>query len=87
MASPVLSVVYDKATYAPGAPINVTVTYSDPDTKDTSDVWQAVNDNGEKATITVVKHVNDPVTIVPPAGYTLVAGSDTGAVVKFTGTA
>jgi hypothetical protein len=87
MAAPVLAVTYDKAVYAPGATITATVNYSDPDTKDTSEVWQAVNDNGDKGTITVTKHVVDPVTIVPPAGYSVVPGSDTGAQVKFTGTA
>jgi hypothetical protein len=87
MATPTLSVAYDKATYAPGAQITATVTYSDPDTKTTSEVWQATNANGEQATITVDRHVVDAVTIVPPAGFTQVPGSDTGASVKFTATA
>lgn len=87
MAAPTINVTYDKATYAPGATITATVNYADPDTKDTSEVWQATNANGEKAEITVARHVVDPVTIVPPAGYTQVPGSDTGAQVKFTATA
>lgn len=87
MAAPFISVTYDKSVYAPGDKITATVSYSDPDTKDSSEVWSAQNANGEHAEITIVKHVNDAVTIVPPAGYTLVPGSDTGAQVKFTGTA
>ncbi len=87
MAAPSINVTYDKAVYAPGAQITATVTYADPDTKDTSEVWSATNVNGEHAEITVVRHVVDPVTIVPPAGFTLVAGSDTGAQVKYTATA
>lgn len=87
MAAPLLNVSYDKASYAPGAPVVATVDYSDPDTKTTSDVWKATNANGEQATITVSRNVVDPVTIVPPAGFTMVPNSDTGAQVKFSGTA
>lgn len=87
MAAPVLTVTYDKQVYAPGAQILATATYSDPDTKDTTDTWKAVNADGEQATIAVTRHVVDPVTIVPPAGFTMVAGSDTGASVQFVGPA
>lgn len=87
MAAPVLNVTYDKTVYAPGAQIVATVTYSDPDTKVTPEVWTATNANGEKATITVERNVVDPVTVVPPAGFTLVPNSDTGAQVKYTATA
>jgi hypothetical protein len=87
MANPALNVTYDKATYAPGSQIVATVDYSDPDTKVVQDVWEATNANGDEATITVQRRVVDPVTILPPAGFTLVPGSDTGAQVKFTGPA
>jgi hypothetical protein len=88
MANPTLTVTYNKAVYAPGETITATVAYADPDTKTVSDVWQAVNPTtGELATFTITKNVVDPVNIVAPAGYTKVAGSDTGAQVKFTGIA
>jgi hypothetical protein len=87
MANPILNVTYDKATYAPDGQIVATVDYSDPDTQVIQDVWQATNANGDEATITVERHVVDPVTIEPPEGFTEVPGSDTGAQVKFTGPA
>jgi hypothetical protein len=87
MANPTLTVTYNKAVYAPGETITATVAYADPDTKTVSDVWQATNANGDQATITVARNVVDPVTIVPPAGYTKVTGSDTGSQVVFTRTA
>lgn len=87
MASPVLNVTYNKSVYAPGEAIQVTVDYSDADTKTVSEVWKGTNQNGEQGTVTVSKNVVDPVTIVPPAGYTMVPGSETGSQVKFTGTA
>jgi hypothetical protein len=70
MANPTISVTYDKSTYAPGDLVIATVTIGDPDTRDISDVWTASNPNGDQATITVVKHVVDPVTVTPPAGFT-----------------
>ncbi len=85
MAKPVLNVTYDRATYAPGDPIVVTVDYSDPDTKSTPEVWTAVNENGEQATITVDRKVVDAVTITAPAGY--VKQSDDGARQVWRGTA
>lgn len=69
MATPSISVAYDKTTYAPGDPIIATVTITDADTRVVEDTWQAVDQDGNTGTITVARNVVDTHTITPPTGF------------------
>lgn len=89
MAAPTVSVVLDKASYAIGAKITATVTYSDPDAKTVTLSGTATDAEGNASPFTGSFAISDPVTLaVSDDGkrvWTKV--SDTGGVAVFTATA
>lgn len=90
MASPTGSIAYDKASYKPGDTMTATVSYSDPDSKIATESFDLADTQGNKTTLTGTFTIADPVTVTPgnvARTWTKVAGSDTGASVKFTATA
>lgn len=90
MAAPTGSVAYDKASYAPGEKITATVSYSDPDTKVWAEAFDLTDTQGNVTRASASFSVADPVNSAPAnlaRTWAKVAGSDTGASVKFTTTA
>jgi hypothetical protein len=89
MASPTVSAVLDKATYVPGAPIVLTVSYNDPDTATSVITVTGTDAAGHPATVTVTLAVVDPVTVTvtDTKGHVWTKGADNGAQVTFTTTA
>ena len=90
MAAPTGSVSYDKASYKPGEIITATVSYVDPDSKSWSETFNLTDSQGNLTPASATFVVSDPVSAAPAnlaRTWTKVAGSDTGASVKFTATA
>ena len=91
MASPTGSVSYDKSSYKPGDVMTATISYSDPDSKTGSGGFDLTDSQGNTTPIFGTFTISDPVTVKAQAAndrvWVKVAGSDTGASVKFTATA
>ncbi len=90
MATPTLTASLDKATYAPGAKMTLTVSYADAD-NDTGSITVVVTDAaGNKSDpVTVPYSVADPVTlsVTDDSGHTFTKVSDAGGVAVYTATA
>lgn len=91
MTAPTGSVTFDKSSYKPGETMTATVSYVDADTKSGTATFNLTDSQGNTTPATATFNVADPVSVAAASGndrtWTKVAGSDTGASVKFTATA
>jgi hypothetical protein len=89
MANPTVTAVLDKATYAPGDPVTLTVSYGDADTKASTVTVTGTDAAGNPATVTVNLNVSDPValTVSDDGGRAWAKGADNGSTAVFTATA
>lgn len=90
MASPIVSLTADKASYAIGQPITLTMTYSDPDAKTITFVGSSTDAEGNvgQGSVTVsIGQIDQTKNKVTATGYVVAKQSDTGAVAVFTTTA
>lgn len=88
MANPTVSASLNKATYAPGEQMTLTVNYSDADTKPVSVLVQVTDAAGNKSAPVTVSAMIDPLTLaVNDTAHTWTKVSDSGAVAVYTATA
>jgi hypothetical protein len=91
MANPTGSVSYDKSSYHPGETMTATVSYADADSKTGVAAFDLTDAAGHVTPAQATFTVSDPVDVTPKPSndrtWVEVAGSDTGASVKFTATA
>lgn len=89
MSAPSVSVALDKAAYAPGDLVTLTVSYSDADSAGTVVTVLVTDSNGETGAATTSIQVVDPLTVqVSDSGArTWALVSDDGATAVFTATA
>lgn len=90
MANPTVSASLNKATYAKGETMTLTVTYGDADNKTFSVTVQVTDSEGNKSEpVTVPVSISDKVTVAvtDTDGRTWAKVSDNGSVAVYTSTA
>lgn len=88
MSTPTVSASLDKASYATGATITLTVNYSDPNTKALTVTVTVADATGSSSPVTAVAVIDPATTTVSDTGNrTWTKVSDTGSVAVFTATA
>lgn len=90
MAAPTVTLTADKAAYAIGQPIVLTMTYSDPDAKTITFVGSSTDAEGNvgQGSVTVsIGQVDQSKNKVTATGYVCAKQSDSGAIATFTTTA
>ncbi len=87
--APTVTALLDKATYAPGDPVTLTVTYGDADNTSSSVTVTVTDAEGNTGTAQVVLSVVDAVSLAvsDDGGRAWVKIADNGSVASFTTTA